>query len=46
VTKRKATIVIYSGMYFAVFGFLEIMQLYSTVGAGVRRHLDKVFVKL
>ena len=44
--KRKATVVIYSGMYFAVFGFLEIMQLYSSVGAGVRKHLDKVFAKL
>jgi hypothetical protein len=44
--KKRAGIVIYSGDYFAVFGFHEIMQLYLTLGADVRKHLDKFFVQL
>lgn len=46
VRKKKASVVIYAGLYFATFDLLEIMQLYASCGAEVRKHLDVIFSKV
>ena len=46
VRKKKASVVVYAGSYFATFDLLEIMQLYASCGAEVRKHLDVIFSKV
>jgi len=46
VVKKKAVFVIYSGMFFAVFGFLEIMQLYSSLSPSTKKKLDIFFASV
>jgi len=36
------SVIIYSGQYFAIFGFLEFIQLYASCGAEVRERLDSI----
>jgi len=40
------SVIIYSGQYFAIFGFLEFIQLYASCGTEVRRCLDLVLGKV
>jgi len=40
------SVIIYSGQYFAIFGFLEFIQLYASCGAEVRERLDSILGKV
>jgi hypothetical protein len=40
------SVIIYSGQYFAIFGFLEFIQLYSSCGTEVRKCLDPILGKV
>lgn len=46
VMEGPKSVIIYSGQYFAIFGFLEFIQLYSTCGTDVKKCLDKILVKV
>jgi len=39
-------VIIYSGQYFAIFGFLEFIQLYSSCSTEVKKCLDKILIKV
>jgi len=40
------SVIIYSGQYFAIFGFLEFIQLYASCGTEVKQCLDKILSKV
>jgi len=40
------SVIIYSGQYFAIFGFLEFIQLYASCGAEMRERLDSILGKV
>ncbi len=40
------SIIIYSGQYFAIFGFLEFIQLYASCGTEVKQCLDPILDKV
>ena len=40
--KGSKSVIIYSGQYFAVFGFLEFIQLYSSCDTEVKKCLDPI----
>lgn len=42
----QKSVIIYVGQYFAVFGFLEFIQLYSSCDADVRSRLDGVLARV
>jgi hypothetical protein len=46
VMEGSKSVIIYSGQYFAIFGFLEFIQLYSTCGTEVKKCLDKILAKV
>lgn len=46
VGKGSKSVIIYSGQYFAIFGFLEFIQLYSSCGTEVRKCLDPILAKV
>lgn len=46
VVDRPKTVIIYSGQYFGIFGFLEFIQLYSSCGTEVKACLDPILVKV
>lgn len=46
VADRPKTVIIYSGQYFGIFGFLEFIQLYSSCGTEVKACLDPILAKV
>jgi len=44
--KGPKSVIIYSGQYFAVFGFLEFIQLYSSCDTEVKKCLDPILRKV
>jgi hypothetical protein len=40
------SVIIYSGQYFAIFGFLEFIQLYASCGTEVKQCLDPILAKV
>ncbi|NLZ53417.1 MAG: transposase [Thermoanaerobacteraceae bacterium] len=46
VEDRSKSIIIYSGQYFAIFGFLEFIQLYASCGTEVKQCLDPILSKV
>jgi len=46
VENRPKTVIIYSGQYFGIFGFLEFIQLYASCGTEVKKCLDKILAKV
>lgn len=44
--KGPKSVIIYSGQYFAVFGFLEFIQLYSSCDTEVKKCLDPILGKV
>lgn len=46
VMEGPKSVIIYSGQYFAIFGFLEFIQLYSSCGTEVKRCLDPILAKV
>ena len=40
------SVIIYSGQYFGIFGFLEFIQLYASCGTEVKRCLDPILAKV
>lgn len=40
------SVIIYSGQYFGIFGFLEFIQLYALCGTEVKRCLDPILAKV
>jgi hypothetical protein len=36
------SVIIYSGQYFGIFGFLEFIQLYSSFGTEVKQCMDPI----
>jgi hypothetical protein len=44
--KGPKSVIIYSGQYYAVFGFLEFIQLYSSCGTEVKKCLDTILDKV
>jgi len=40
------SVIIYSGQYFGIFGFLEFIQLYSSCGTEVKQCLDPILAKV
>ncbi|AEE97492.1 hypothetical protein [Mahella australiensis] len=39
-------VIIYSGQYFGIFGFLEFIQLYASCGIEVKQYLDPILAKV
>lgn len=46
VVEGPKTVVIYVGQYFAIFSFLEFIQLYATCGTKIRKRLDSTLGKV
>jgi hypothetical protein len=44
--EKPKSVIIYSGMYFAVFTFVEFLHLYASLGVAVRSQLDSVLMLL
>lgn len=40
------SVITYSGQYFAIFGFLEFIQLYASCGTEVKKCLDPILAKV
>jgi hypothetical protein len=40
------SVIIYSGQYFAIFGFLEFIQLYAACGTEVKKCLEPILAKV
>jgi hypothetical protein len=46
VEEGSKSVIIYSGQYFGIFGFLEFIQLYSSCGTEVKQCLDPILAKV
>ena len=46
VGNESKSVIIYSGQYFAIFGFLEFIQLYASCGTEVKQCLDPILAKV
>lgn len=46
VTDTPKTVIIYTGQYFAIFGFLEFIQLYALCDTDVKACLDPILAKV
>jgi hypothetical protein len=46
VENGQKSVIIYSGQYFAIFGFLEFIQLYASCGTEVKQCLDPILAKV
>lgn len=46
VEEGPKSVIVYSGQYFGIFGFLEFIQLYASCGVEVKQRLDPILGKV